>query len=176
MIKGLIVFISIVLFFLGCTTFRAVRGENIQSNVTYNEKGEQSIYIAYHDSEYKKKIVDELVNRIGDQFKIEVNNLNSLRNIDPENYLSVIVLTPVLSFSLQKDVLHFLEKYKDSSTDIVYFITAMGTMIQYDGVDTITSASIHSNASKFQHIQPYEAALQIISNTNILSFPEYMSD
>ncbi len=146
----------------GCASPRDIRKEFEPYGLSL--AGEQRIYVATEDTPWKQEVVSQLSIELGEDYSLTVENLQTLNQIEIDDWDLVIVLSTFYAFGLQSDTASFLEALEEKEKVILMVTSAISDLEDY-GVDSVTAASVGNTREDAQSLtskkEPSEIALQL---------------
>jgi hypothetical protein len=146
--KTNLILLTTIIFFFGCT----VSKKTVEIGDTNNSR---KVLIATENSEFKKEVVDRLIEKLGTQnYYFCVISLKQLEEVDSKQYGTVLLVCKVAAGKIQSRANNFIKK-ESANPKLVVFLTSgsedmLSESIQTDlsGVDAITTASKISEVEK----------------------------
>jgi hypothetical protein len=139
----IILFSSILIF--GCVTIK-------KSEYLPDKKEYKKICILYHYSDFRKKIIDELITKFRNiNCKVTVDSAFKTKEHPPDKYDLVIIFSGIHAFVPDYLPANYIHIYKNNRNIIhvfMTFLTEKGITIDTDYpdiADTITAASVKLN-------------------------------
>lgn len=163
-IFGILVFSIFVLLVLAKTVFS-------QKVIADAEAGTPSsknkILVASQGSDFKKQLVDKLVNSLKNQsIYIKVTDVTRLSTVDLEGWNAIVIINTCEGGIMQKDVSNFLDNNKDINKVIVLTTSGSGVWQPKDiKIDSISSASRKQDINKINEYL-YNKINLILKKTN----------
>ncbi|MBU8913474.1 MAG: hypothetical protein KOO61_05575 [Spirochaetales bacterium] len=146
----------------GCASPRDIRKEFEPYGLSLS--GEYRIYVATEDTPWKQEIVTLLSIELGKDYGLTVENLQTLNQIEIDDWDLVIVLSTFYAFGLQSDTAVFLDALEDKDKVILLVTSAISDLEDY-GVDAVTAASVGNTREDAKSLtsrkEPSEIAHQL---------------
>jgi hypothetical protein len=148
MTKSKLIILATILCFLGCTVSKKI----IE---TGNNNSSRKILIATENSEFKKEVVDRLIEKLGMQdYYFRIISLKQLEEVDRGQYGAILLVCKVTAGKIQARANTFINKELANPKLIIFLTSGSGDPLSefntadMSGVDAITSASRISEVEK----------------------------
>ena len=141
MVKMVVMVLAAAVFFLGCY-------EDMEPFEAGDSSAEQKVLIAAEDTDFKRKVVDTVLENLGTGERyFRIIGLSQLKDADTDRYEAVVLISAVKAGKLDGSVKSFLENGTAKSKTVL-FITAGGEVPVSElkeklgiRVDAVSSAS-----------------------------------
>ncbi|SFR66583.1 hypothetical protein [Maribacter stanieri] len=111
---------------------------------------DKKLLIATQGSDFKDKVTSDIVDHFkSDSVYIEVVDVESLNDIDPNNFNALVIIHTWENWKPPLSVQSFIDKYGNESNKIIVFTTSGDGDNTMEGVDAIAGESKLSEAPLF---------------------------
>lgn len=157
-----IVISSLVLIYLagryGLTLYSNY-GDKLEPYTINNENSEKQILIAAQKTAFKNDVMDEIISKYkNENVYISVIDVRQLPDVSIDQWDKIIIFSAIKMYKFHPGIETFLKGIQ-AKNKIFMYNTSTSTIMDYDGVDSITSPSINQQNVASKIIIAIDSAL-----------------
>ena len=128
---------------VACSISLVSCSKNIREYRVGNLNSDKKILIAATESEFKNRLVDDIVKKYYQSCNIKVIPLNSLKDVSTRDYAAIVLIDRALAWTLFNFAIKKFTQNAEEKDKIILFMTVNNTgwKVNVNDVDTVTSAS-----------------------------------
>ncbi|HPI88307.1 MAG TPA: hypothetical protein PK859_03285 [Spirochaetota bacterium] len=134
--KLFMLFVAFSVSFASCS-------KNIREYRAGNLNSDKKLLIATTGSEFKNRLVDDIVKKYHQSCSIKVIPLNSLKDVSTMDYTAIVLVDRALAWTMFNFAIKKFTQNAEEKDKIILFMTVndTGWKVNVNDIDTVTSAS-----------------------------------
>lgn len=139
---GIVIVAAVIGLFL-YFQWQRTNQEDISPYSINSDDGGNRVLIATQKSGYKDSVMAEIADHYqGEDIYISVIDVTQLSTVKPADWDKIVIFSAIKVYQFHPSVKEFLDRQSDNGKIFLYN-TSDGSRMQYDDIDTVTSASVN---------------------------------